>query len=170
MLKHVVAVSIIALCCATAAMARPNDQPATNAASAAAAAQTQTNLPPVDTMTCDQMQAEMTTSGQTMQRQLDPQFGVEAQAMHDEAQQRQREAAAQAPVNALACLIPFACAAVQQHQQQVSQAEAARNQARMQAQMDRLHASMNGLDQDRMQAISTRWQSLHCQMPQGSQH
>jgi len=31
------------------------------------------------------------------------------------------------------------------------------------AQMDRLDASMAGLDQQRLQAMSTRYESMHCQ-------
>jgi len=176
MLKHLVAASVIAICCASAALAQPNGSANSNAtantntaeanAAAGAAGGAQANLAPVATMTCDQMRAEMTSGGQTMSRQLDPQFGVEAQSMYNEAQQREREAMAQAPANALACLIPFVCAAAQQHQQQQAQADDAQNQARMQAQMNRLNASMNGLDQGRMRAITDRWQALHCQAPQ----
>jgi hypothetical protein len=133
----------------------------------AAQAQQQT-LPPVDTMTCDQMMAEMTTAGQQMHGQLDPQFGVEANAMAQEAQQKQREAQQQA-MNP-ACFIPFVgmvCAAQQQQQQQQAQADAPRQQARMQAQMDRLNNSMAGIDQQRMMAMSNRFQAQHCQTPQG---
>ncbi|MFT3726223.1 MAG: hypothetical protein QM759_00145 [Terricaulis sp.] len=164
MLRHLVAVSAIAVCCTAAAFAQTGGAGAPSTAASAASA-AQANLPPVDTMTCAQMQTEMTADGQVMSHQLDPQFGAEAQSMYNEAQQREREAQAQAPVNALACLIPFVCAAAQQHQQQQAQGEAAQNQQRMQAQMGRLNSSMNGLDQTRMQAISTRWEAQHCQTP-----
>lgn len=168
MFKHLAVVSAVALCCTAAALAQTNPQASDSLPPPSA---TQASVPPVDTMTCDQMQAEMTGSGQTMSHQLDPQFGVEAQAMRNDAEEKQREAQqqiAQAPANALACMIPFMCHVTQQHQQQVSQEEAARNQARMQAQMGRLNNSMTGLDQGRMQAIMNRWQAQHCQMPQQS--
>ena len=164
MLKHLATVSVIALCCsAAAAFADTNNHVA---ASAPAANTAQANLPPVDNMTCDQMQAEMTTDGQVMSHQLDPQLGVDARAQYNEAMQKEREINQQAPANALACMIPFMCAAAQHQQQQQAQADAAQNQARAQTQMNRLNASMNGLDQARMQAINNRWQAQHCQASQ----
>ena len=102
MLKHLAAVSVIALCCTAAALADTNNHAAANAPAANAA---QANLAPVDTMTCDQMQAEMTADGQVMSHQLDPQFGVDAQAQYNEAMQKEREINQQAPANALACMI-----------------------------------------------------------------
>lgn len=156
MLRSILAGATIALCLvAVSALAQPN--------SAGAPTQVQT-LPAVDTMTCDQMQAELTTSGMQMHNQLDPQFGVEANAMAQEAQEKQRQAQQQA-MNP-ACFIPFvgmACAAQQQQQAQQAQADAPRQQARMQAQMDRLNNSMSGLDQQRLQALSQRFEAQHCQ-------
>src|SRR5690349_9629654 len=107
MLKPLSAFAALAIF--TAAIALADTQP--NTASSAPAQQA---LPPVDSMTCDQMLAEMTTAGQQMSSHLDPQFGVEANAMAQEAQQKQREAQQQA-MNP-ACFIPFvgmACAAQQ---------------------------------------------------------
>lgn len=156
MLKPLSAFAALAVLAATAALAEPQVTPPI-----AAQAQNQTALPPVDTMTCVQMQAEMTTAGQQMNRQLDPQFGVEAQAMSNEAQQKQREAQQQA-MNP-ACFIPFVGMACAAQQQQHAQQDAAANQQRMQAQMDRVDASMAGLDQQRLQAMSARYESMHCQ-------
>lgn len=162
MLKPLSTFAAFAVLAATAALAEPQINPPVAAQAEAAAP------PQVDTMTCDQMMAEMTGAGQTMHNQLDPQFGVEANAMAQESQQKQREAMAQAfnPT----CLIPIvgmACAAQQQHQAQQSQQDAAANQQRMQAQMDRLNASMAGIDQQRMLTMSNRFQEQHCQTPQG---
>ena len=163
MLKHLAAISVIALCCTAAAFADTNNHVAANAPPANTA---QANLPPVDSMTCDQMQSEMTTDGQVMSHQLDPQFGVDAQAQYNDAMQKEREINQQAPANALACMIPFMCAAAQHQQQQQAQGDMAQNQARAQTQMNRLNASMNGLDQARVQAINNRWQAQHCQASQ----
>ena len=163
MLKPLSAFAALAVIAATAALAEPQVTPPT-----AAQAQNQTALAPVDTMTCEQMQAEMTTAGQQMHNQLDPQFGVEAQAMAQEAQEKQRQAQQQA-MNPT-CFIPFVgmvCAAQQQQQAQQSQSQAAANQQRMQAQMDRLNNSMAGLDQQRLQAMSARFEAQHCQTQQG---
>lgn len=157
MLKPLATFAALAVLTAAAAFADTH-------VAAPSAAQTQQTLPPVDSMTCDQMMAEMTSAGQQMHGQLDPQFGVEANAMQQEAQQKQREAMQQAanPV----CYIPFlgmTCAAQQQQQQQQAQADAPRQQARMQAQMNRLNNSMAGIDQNRMQAMSSRFEAQHCQ-------
>jgi hypothetical protein len=157
MLKPLSAFAALAVLAAAGAIAEPQVTPPP-------AQVQQTTLPAVDAMTCDQITAEMTTSGQQMHRQLDPQFGVEANAMAQEAQEKQRQAQQQA-MNP-ACFIPFvgmACAAQQQQQAQQAQADAPRQQARMQAQMDRLNNSMAGIDQNRMQAMSTRFQQMNCQ-------
>lgn len=157
MLKPLSTFAALAVFAAAAAFAEPQSTPS------AAQAQNHTALPPVDTMTCDQMQAEMTTAGQQMNSQLDPQFGVEAQAMANEAQQKQREAQQQA-MNP-ACFIPFVGMACAAQQQQHAQQDAVGNQQRMQAQMNRLNASMAGLDQQRLQAIGARFEAQHCQTP-----
>jgi hypothetical protein len=162
MLKPLSAFAALAVLSAAAAFA---DTHAVTPPPAALGAQQQ-SLPPVDTMTCDQMSAEMMTAGQQMHGQLDPQFGVEANAMQQETQQKQREA--QQQVANPMCYIPFmgmACAAQQQREQQQAQADAPRQQARMQAQMDRLNNSMAGIDQQRMMAMSNRFEAQHCQAP-----
>jgi hypothetical protein len=164
MFKHLAAMSVIALCCAAAAASADTNNHVT--ANATAASTAQAPLPSVDAMTCNQMQAEMTADGQVMSHQLDPQFGADAQAQYNEAMQKEREINQQAPANALACMIPFMCAAAQHHQQQQAQADMAQNQAHAQTQMNRMNASMNGLDQARMQAINNRWQAQHCQASQ----
>lgn len=161
MLKPMIASSAFALCLAATALAQTHPTPAP-----AAAAQQSAGLPPVDSMNCQQMAAEMTSAGQTMNNQLDPQFGVEANAMMQEAQQKQREAAQQAAGMSAMCMIPgmaMACAAQQQQQAAQAQADVPRQQARMQAQMDRLNNSMAGLDQARLQAMSSRFEAMHCQ-------
>ena len=156
MLKPLSAFAALAVLATAAAFAEPQATlPPT------AQVQTQTAPPPVDTMTCAQMQAEMTTAGQQMNSQLDPQFGVEAQAMANEAQQKQREAQQQA-MNP-ACFIPIIGMACAAQQQQHGQQDAAANQQRVQAQMNRLDASMAGLDQQRLQAMAARYESMHCQ-------
>ena len=162
MLKPLSTFAALGVFAAAAAFAEPQVTPPP-------AAQAQQTLPPVDTMTCPQMQAEMTSAGQQMSGRLDPQFGVEAQAMAQETQEKQRQAQQQA-MNPT-CFIPFVgmvCAAQQQQQAQQSQSQAAANQQRMQAQMNRLNTSMAGLDQQRLQAMSARFQAQHCQMPQGA--
>lgn len=168
MLKPLSAFAALAALAATAALAEPHVTPPM-----AAQVQTQSTPPPVETMTCDQMLAEMTGAGQTMHGQLDPQFGVEANAMAQEAQEKQRQAQQQAMGMSAVCAIPgmgAACMAAQQQQAAQAQADAPRQHARMQAQMDRLNNSMAGLDQQRLQAISARFEAMHCQTPQGEHH
>ena len=162
MLKSLSAFAALAVLAATVALAEPQVSPPIAAQSEAAAP------PPVDTMTCDQMLAEMTGAGRQMNSQLDPQFGVEAQAMAQEAQQKQRQAQSQAMGMGVMCAIPIvgmACMAGQQQQAAQAQQQTAANQQRMQAQMDRLDASMAGIDQNRMMAMSNRFEAQHCQSP-----
>lgn len=126
--------------------------------------------PPVETMTCEEMQAELVVAGQRMNAQLDPEFGVEAQAMMDEAQGASRAPNIAAGVGAsIACSIPgvgMACMAAQQAQNAQAQHDVAENQARMAAQMERLDAAMEGIDQERLMALSQRWEDEGCQTPQ----
>jgi hypothetical protein len=113
--------------------------------SASALAQEATAPPAVETMTCEQMIAEMSVAGQQMNAQLDPEFAREAQAMHDQAQ----GGAQSAP------------------QGRAAQAAAAeQNRARMGAQAQRVQDSMAGLDQNRLMAMATRFEQLGCQTPQ----
>jgi hypothetical protein len=128
--------------------------------------------PPVESMNCEQMQAELMVAGQTMNAQMDPEFATEAQAMQDEMQEAQNRAAGSVAAGigmGLACSIPgvgMACMAAQQAQMANAQRDAAANQARMDAQMDRLNQSMAGLDQQRLTAISQRFEEQRCQTPQ----
>jgi len=126
-------------------------------------------LPPVESMDCAQMQAELTVAGQQMNAQLDPEFGTEAQAMMDEAQAGRGNVAGQMATGigmGIACSIPgvsMACMAAQQAQMANAQRDAAEHQQRMDAQMDRLDASMAGIDQQRMMAVSDRYEQQNCQ-------
>ena len=104
---------------------------------AAAAAQEPAAPPAVESMNCQQMLAEMTTAGQRMNSQLDPQFGVEANAMMQEAQRR-----------------------TPQPGDQRQNAEA--NIARMNAQAGRMNNAMAGIDTARMQTLNERFESQNC--------
>src|SRR5688572_31758524 len=151
MLKYLVAATAFTAMCATPADAQ--------------------TLPPVETMTCEQMQAEMTVAGQQMSAQLDPEFAAEAQRMHAESQaaSNARPSIVGGIGQGIACSLPgvaYACMANQAAQAQNAQAEAAQNQARMNAQMDRLNASMVGIDQQRMMAVSDRFTEQRCETPQ----
>lgn len=151
MLKHLAAAAVFAVCFAAPADAQEGWPP------------------PVETMTCDQMTAEMMTAGQTMNSQLDPEFAREAQAMHDEAQGSQRQSVAAAVGTGIACSIPgvgMACMAAQQAQTANAAREAEANRQRMDAQVGRLNDSMAGLDQNRLMAMSQRYEQMGCQAPQ----
>lgn len=151
MLKHFVAVAAFTACLAAPAFAQEGWPP------------------PVETMTCDQMTAEMVTAGQQMNGQLDPEFAREAQAMNDEMQSSQRQGMAVGVGTGIACSIPgvgMACMAAQQAQAANRAREAEANQQRMAAQVGRLNNSMAGLDQNRLMAISDRYEQMRCQAPQ----
>lgn len=122
--------------------------------------------PPVESMSCEQMTAEMIVAGQRMSAQMDPEFASEAQAMHDEAQAGQRGAMATGMGTSALCSVPglgMACMAAQQAQAARMQAQQQEHMERMDAQIDRLNASMEGLDQQRLMAMNERYQELGCQ-------
>jgi hypothetical protein len=143
---------------------------------APAGAQGETALLPVETMNCEQMAAELVLAGQGMSQNLDPEFAVEAQAMHDEAQAANAAAAAGLPAGmaataACATGLPGACAAQQaqaQAQSTAAAAQAQQNMARMDAQAGRLQGAMSdaGLDLGRMMALTDRFEELGCETPQ----
>lgn len=98
---------------------------------------------PVETLTCDQMHAEMMVAGRRMQAQLDPQFAVEAQRQYEQMKGRS------APKN------PGAAAEV--------------NRAAKTQQAQRITQAMDGIDMQRMQAIGERFQKEKCVPPQPTQ-
>lgn len=99
------------------------------------------NLQPVNTLTCDQMLAEMHVAGQKMSQQLDPSFAASAQAQYD----KMRSGAA-GPATAEA---------------------AAANRAQRDRMGAQVVGSMQGIDIQRMQAINTRFSAQKCPAPTG---
>jgi len=117
------------------------------------------------------MLAELTVAGQRMNSQLDPEFAREAQAMQQETQNAQRRGMAAGVGAGVACSLPgaaAACMATQQAQAAQAQRDAAQHQERMNAQMGRLNRSMEGIDHQRMMALTERFEAMNCQasMPQ----
>lgn len=108
---------------------------------AAAGAQEAAAPPAVDTMSCEQMVAEMGMAGAQMNSQLDPAFAAEAQAQQQAAQGQQRQEGSYAE-------------------------QAERNRERHDAQVGRLQSSMDGLDQARLMAMAARFEQLRCETPQ----
>lgn len=126
-------------------------------------------LPEVDTMNCEQMQSEMMVAGQQMNAQMDPNLATDIQGMQDTARQRQHEAMAGAMGAGAICAIPgmgMACTVAQQAQVQRQMSHVDEDRRQQQHVIDEVQNSMAGIDQDRMMAISNRWESQHCQMPQ----
>jgi hypothetical protein len=113
----------------------------------AARAQGAAPLPAVETMTCDQMIAEMSVAGAQMNAQLDPQFAVEAQAMNEQMQNARNGNSSRPDPRTTA-----------------AQAEANRN--RHAAQAGRINDAMAGLDQQRLMAMAERFESERCPTPQ----
>lgn len=128
--------------------------------------------PPVESMSCEQMQAELIVAGQRMNAQMDPEFANEAEAMRQEAEQARSRAAGSMAAGigmGLACSIPgvgMACMAGQVAQAAQAQRQADQNISRMQSQVDRVNDSMAGLDQQRLMALSQRYEDQDCQTPQ----
>ncbi len=152
MLKHAVAATAFVAC-----FIAPAD------------AQDAAPLPPVDTLTCEQMQGEMMLAGQQMNAQMDPNLATDIQAMQDTARERQRSAVAGQVGAGLMCAVPvlgMACMAAQQAQVNEQMSHAAEDQARTDQVIQSMNNSMAGIDQERMMAISNRFESQHCQTPQ----
>ena len=163
MLKPLFALAALVTLGAASAMAEPP---------LAAQAQAAAPLPAVDTLTCDQMMAEVTTAGQQMQAQMDPNMGAEIQTMRDTAAARQRQAMTGAVGAGLMCAVPglgIACMAAQQAQMSQQMAHAQEDQAHMDHVTGSMHHAIPGIDHDRMMSIHDRSQSQHCQMPQAPQ-
>lgn len=136
---------------------------------AATAIATAAEPSPVDSMNCDQMMAELTAAGQQMSARLDPEFAREAQAMYNESQAGAAGAVATGVGMGLACMIPgvgMLCAIGQQAQMAGMQGKTQENIERMQAQMARMQEAMAGLDMERLEQLSTRFESEKCPVPQ----
>jgi hypothetical protein len=156
----------VATVCFVAPALAQTDAPLPPAAEAA-------TLPPVDTMSCEQMNAEMMVAGQQMNSQLDPSFAGNVQAYQDLVQQRQREAVAQQVGMGAACavgsMVPgvaAACAAAQQAQMANQVRQAQQDQQQVDVIVGQVNSSMDGLDQNRLTAIADRHQAMNCQTPQ----
>jgi hypothetical protein len=126
-------------------------------------------LPAVETMTCDQMLAELTVAGQKMNAQLGPEFAREAQAMADQAQGPSTGAVVGGVGQAIACSIPgvsLICGIGAQMGAMSQQGASEEHMARLQAQMERMQKAMEGLDMERLQVMSERFEAQKCQVPQ----
>jgi hypothetical protein len=126
-------------------------------------------LPAVETMTCDQMLAEMTVAGQQMNARLDPEFAREAQAMADQAQGPSTGAVVGGVGQAIACSLPgigLFCAITSQASSMGQAGATEENIARMTAQMERLQTAMEGLDMVRLQTMAERFEAEKCEVPQ----
>jgi hypothetical protein len=127
--------------------------------------------PPVESMTCAQMQAELMLAGQRMNSQLDPEFAAEARRMEEERRSAYADAQARTAAGVgmgLACSAPgagMACQAAQAAEAADAARAAQENQARMNAQHERLQDSMAGLDQARLMALSQRFEAERCATP-----
>ncbi|MEQ1492795.1 MAG: hypothetical protein ABL871_04905 [Terricaulis sp.] len=105
------------------------------------------SLQAVDTLTCDQMMAEMMSAGQRMNAQMDPTMAANAQALQAETQGRGAGPNTPRP----------------------TEAQAAANRERMAGLGNQVMDSTQGIDMNRMMAVSDRFQSEHCPTPQGPQ-
>ena len=127
-------------------------------------------LPSVETMNCDQMMAEMTVAGQKMNSQMDPEFAREAQAMADQARGSSAAGAMMSGIGtAVACSIPgisLICGVSAQMGAMGQAGATEENIARMQAQAERMEKAMEGLDMERLQVMSERFEAQKCQVPQ----
>jgi hypothetical protein len=154
MLKYLVAVAAFTAMCATPADAQTEPAP----------------LLAVESMTCDQMNAEMMTAGMQMNSQIDTEgLLAENQAMQEEAERRRREQMSMGLGVGLTCAIPglgAACTAASMAQASRAAEGVDEQHARMDRQIGRMNDSMAGLDQNRLMAMSERHQQMQCPTPQ----
>jgi hypothetical protein len=138
---------------------------------AASAQDTQPAAPPpaVETMTCDQMNGEMMTAGMTMNSQLDREgLNAENQAIQDDIARRRQQGMAQGVGMGLACSIPgvgAACGAMMAAQVAQAQRDAEASRVHTDRQTAIIQDSMAGLDQQRLMAMSQRYEQMQCQTP-----
>ncbi len=127
-------------------------------------------LPAVETMNCDQMMGEMIVAGQKMNSQMDPEFAREAQAMADEMQGASSAGSVVSGVGqAIACSLPgvgLICGITASVQSMAGAGATSDHMERMQAQMERFQKAMEGIDMERMEALSTRFEAQKCPVPQ----
>lgn len=126
-------------------------------------------LPAVDTLSCEQMHAEMMVAGQQMQSQLDPSMETNITSLQADMQRQQRGAMAGAMGAGLMCAVPglgMACGAVMNAQMASQMRQGQQSQDRMDVIMGQMNDSTQGLDLARMQALNERWESQQCQMPE----
>lgn len=98
------------------------------------------NLQPVETLTCEQMMVEMTVAGRQMSGQLDPSFAANAQALHDQATGKAPSGGNDA-------------------------AAAARNRAKTDQVGAQVANATQGIDLQRMAAVSDRFDTQKCSTP-----
>ena len=124
--------------------------------------------PAVETLNCEQMQAEMMTAGQLMNQQMDPNLGADIAAMQDAGQSQMREARTAALGSGLLCAVPglgMACTVAMNAQVVRQSAHAEENRERMDAVTTSMQDSTVGIDLERMTAVSERWESERCEAP-----
>lgn len=99
-----------------------------------------TALPPVSTLTCAQMVAELGAAGSKMSSQLDPSLAANAQALQDQIRSGTPQPATQAQV--------------------------AENHARINQIGGQVAGAMQGIDLQRMMALSDAFSAKGCKTPQ----
>lgn len=104
------------------------------------------SLQAVDTLTCDQMLAEMSSAGQRMTAQMDPSMAANAQALNEQMQTARNGRG---------------------NRGRPTEAETAANREQMATMGNQVADSMQGIDVNRMMAISDRFQSQNCPTPTG---
>jgi|CXWL01.1.fsa_nt_gi hypothetical protein len=125
-------------------------------------------LPAVEAMDCAQMQAEMTSAGQLMNQQMDPNLGADIQAMQDDSQRQMSQARTAAIGSGLLCAVPglgLACTVAMNAQTARQAAHAEENRERMDAVTTSMQDSTAGIDLERMTAVSQRWEEQRCEAP-----
>ena len=134
-----------------------------------AAAETGVVLAPVDTLTCEQMQAEMTIAGQAMSQNMDPKMAANIERMRDNAGSNMAEAGAGIVGAGLLCAVPglgIACTAAMGALAARQEEQAAEAREQTDAVVGSMNQATTGLDIERLMALAGRWESEGCTAPQ----
>jgi hypothetical protein len=134
-----------------------------------AAAEPGVVLAPVDTLTCEQMQAEMTIAGQAMSQNMDPNMAANIERMRDNAGGNMAEAGAGMVGAGLLCAVPglgVACTAAMGALAARQEQQAAEARKQTDAVVGSMNQATAGLDIERLMTLAERWESEGCTAPQ----
>ena len=124
---------------------------------------------PVETMTCEQMQAEMTIAGQAMGQNMDPNMAANIEQMQGDAESNMAEAGVGMLGAGAICAVPglgVACTAAMSALAARQEAQAEVSREKTDAVVESMNQATASLDIARLTAVASRWESEGCKAPE----